>query len=476
MSPTATILGAVADRRRLTRSVRFRVTAAATLAVGLVLLVGSLALVAAQVRQVQANLDRSLQQRGDDLEAELRAGRVPQQPATPRGGDVGVVQVVDETGHVVTASANVAGDGPIADDPPAGRREVFRSVASLPVDDDRFRILSRRVSSSEGPFIVHVAASADIVAESSAALRGSLLAGVPLLLVVLAGVTWLVVGRTLRPIEAIRAEVASIEGGERGRRVPMPAGDDEVARLATTMNAMLDRIDAAADRQQQFVADASHELRSPLTRMRTELEVDLAHPDQARPLETHRRVLNGIDRMQRLADDLLDLARRDAIAPARREVLDLDDVVLDEVTRARSVAAVSVDATRVSAAQVVGDRAGLARVVANLLDNAVRHASSAVRVELAEVEDHAVLAVADDGSGIAPADQERVFERFVRLDDARPADGRNGLGLAIVREVVGRHGGTVAVDPDFASGTRIMVTFPRSPVDEVADPQTAPTA
>ena len=457
----ATIVGS--DRRhRLTGSIRFRVTAAATLAVGLVLLLGSVALVAAQARQVQANLDGSLARRADDLEAELRAGRVPERPATPRGGDVGVVQVVDARGEVVSASTNVTGGRAIADAPAPGRRQVFRTVPRLPVDDDRFRILSRRVTADGGPFVVHVAASADVVRESATALRTSLVVGVPLLLAVLAGVTWLVVGRTLRPIEAIRAEVASIEGGERGRRVPQPAGHDEVARLATTMNAMLDRVGAAAERQQRFVADASHDLRSPLTRMRTELEVDLAHPDQARPLETHRRVLHGIDRMQRLADDLLDLARRDAIAPARHEVLDLDDVVLDEVARVRPSTASSVDVGRVSAAQVVGDRAGLARVVANLLDNAARHAASAVRVELAEVDDHAVLAVADDGSGIPLSDRERVFERFVRLGDARPADGRNGLGLAIVREVVSRHGGTVEVDPDFGPGTRIVVTLPRS--------------
>ena len=451
-------------RFRWTRSVRFRVTAAAALVVGLVLVVGSVALVAAQAHQVQANLDRTLQQRADDIEAELRGGRVPRRPATPSGGDEGVVQVVDAEGRVVGASANVAGDPAVAARPP-GTRQVFRTVARLPVDDDRFRILSRRVRTDDSDFVVHVATSADVVAESAAALRTSLVTAIPLLLVVLAGVTWLVVGRALRPIETIRSEVASIGGDERGRRVPQPPGHDEVARLASTMNAMLDRVDVAAERQQRFVADASHELRSPLTRMRTELEVELAHPEQARPGETFRRVLHGIDRMQRLADDLLDLARREAVTPTRRQVLDLDDVVLDEVARIRPTSAVAVDATGVSAAQVDGDRAGLARVVANLLDNAVRHATSTVRVDLAEVDEHVVLAVTDDGGGISPGDRERIFERFVRLDDSRPADGRNGLGLAIVREVLGRHGGSVAVDPAPGVGTRIVATLPRSPVD-----------
>lgn len=208
--------------------------------------------------------------------------------------------------------------------------------------------------------------------------------------------------------------------------------------------------------------DASHDLRSPLAVIRAEIEIDLAHPDRADPLATNRRLLRSIDRLQRLTNDLLVLARSDSSVPDGHSaaVLDLDDVVRTEVELVRRSARVPVDTSRVSAAQVRGDDEGMGRLVVNLLDNAVRHASTAVTVELAEDGGRAVLAVVDDGPGIAEADRTRIFERFVRLDDARRSDGRNGLGLAIVAEIAARHGGTVEVDPLHDPGARIVVSMP----------------
>lgn len=443
-------------------SVRFRVTVAAALAVGLVLGSGSVVLVAAQGRQVATNLDRTLSQRADDLEADLLAGRLPRRPAAAQGSEVGVIQVLDRSGTIVAASANSSGDPAIAPPPPVGTDQVFRTVGRLPVDDDTFRILSRQVDAPSGPFVLHVAASADAIAESTAALRRSLAIGVPVMIVALAALTWLLVGRTLRPIEGIRREVAAISGDQRGGRVAQPAGTDEVARLAATMNEMLDRLDGAAERQRRFVADASHDLRSPLAVIRAEIEIDLAHPDRADPLATNRRLLRSIDRLQRLTNDLLVLARSDSSVPDGHSaaVLDLDDAVRTEVELVRRSARVPVDTSRVSAAQVRGDDEGMGRLVVNLLDNAVRHASTAVTVELAEDGGRAVLAVVDDGPGIAEADRTRIFERFVRLDDARRSDGRNGLGLAIVAEIAARHGGTVEVDPLHDPGARIVVSMP----------------
>jgi signal transduction histidine kinase len=228
------------------------------------------------------------------------------------------------------------------------------------------------------------------------------------------------------------------------------------------MNAMLDRVESATARQQRFAADASHELRSPLTRIRAELEVDLAHPEQADLAATHRSVLEDATQLQRLVDDLLHLARVDAGAVSnRREPVDLDDIVLRDARRLRADGRVQIDISGVSAAQLRGDADELARAVRNLTDNAVRHATSTVTLTLAEHGGRAVLTVADDGPGIPPAEQERIFERFARLDDARNADtGGTGLGLAITRDIVERHHGTIEIDSDHAPGARFRITLP----------------
>jgi signal transduction histidine kinase len=302
------------------------------------------------------------------------------------------------------------------------------------------------------------------VDEATSALAWTLVVAVPVVAVALGGLVWWLVGRTLRPVEGIRSEVARIGGRELHRRVPEPSTDDEVGRLARTMNEMLTRVEDATGRQQRFVADASHELRSPLTRMRATLEVDLAHPDRADATATHRSVLEETVGLQHLVDDLLRLARIDAARPdepTARELVDLDDVVLRLARRLRADDRVAVDTQGVGAAQVVGDRAQLARAVGNVVDNAQRYAAGTVTFSLAEQNGHAVLMVADDGPGIPPSERERVFERFTRLDAARGhSTGGTGLGLAIAREIVQRHHGTLAVDPTHHGGTCLVLTLP----------------
>ncbi len=225
--------------------------------------------------------------------------------------------------------------------------------------------------------------------------------------------------------------------------------DDEISRLAATMNEMLDRLHEAGERQRRFVADAAHELRTPLTRIRTNVEVDLQQPDRADRDLTSRAVQEEAIGLQLLIDDLLLLARSDdgsAATPMRP--LDLDDIVMREIRDFRSTmgveSAVAIDASAVSAAHLNGNGEQLARAVQNLLANAVRHATSSVRVELHEADDVVHLVVSDDGPGV-PADQrETIFERFTRLDDARTRDtGGTGLGLAITREIVTEHGGSI---------------------------------
>lgn len=438
------------------RGIRVRITALATLVVVVVLAVAAVALLTSQRRLLVDDLDDALRAGSKEVVAAVRNGNLDR-PLTVPGDDDSIGQVVDTDGRVLAASTNFA-DRPAFPPPSGDPDETFRSSDVLPGEPE-YRVMSRRV----GGVVVHTGAPLDDVEESLAALRLGLWVAIPSVAIVLAGLIWWLVGRTLRPVESIRREVADISGHDMHRRVPEPATDDEIARLARTMNAMLDRLQASADRQQHFVADASHELRSPLTRIRTELEVDLRDPDDADLVATHRSVLEEAEHLQRLVDDLLILARIDAGPEGDRQsvTVDLDDIALRETARLRDATPIRIDTSGIGAAQVAGDPDQLTRVVRNLTDNAVRHAKTAVVVTLTEDSGLAKLTVDDDGPGIPPDQRERVFQRFTRLDEARTdTDGGTGLGLAIAREIATRHGGTIVVDPGRSVGTRFVVELP----------------
>ncbi len=283
--------------------------------------------------------------------------------------------------------------------------------------------------------------------------------GVPVVVLDIGLVAWLVVGRALRPVEAIRRRVTEIRGGALDRRVPEPSGDDEIARLARTMNEMLDRLETSAERQRQFVSDASHELRSPIASIRTQLEVAAAHPVGTDWVDVAGGVLEESHRMERLVDDLLALARADeGVVRRRTEVVDLGEVVLSELER---VEGLQIDSSGVSAHRVSGDALALRRVVRNLLDNAARHATATVAVRVSAAGEFVVVEVEDDGSGIDESDRERIFERFARLQEGRARDaGGTGLGLAVVREIVAAHGGTVRVADGTMGGALFEVRLP----------------
>jgi signal transduction histidine kinase len=317
---------------------------------------------------------------------------------------------------------------------------------------------------SSGQMTIAIATPLTDVRRSVDTLANSLWVGTPGLIVLVGLVVWVLVGRALRPVEAIRAQVDAITGTTMDRRVPVPNTDDEVARLARTMNGMLERLERASARQRAFVSDASHELRSPVSTIRTELEVASADSEHADWDEVAKRTLGETDRLGRLVDDLLALARLDeADRPRRRAPVDLDDLVLEESTRTHRV---PVRTAGVSAGRVEGDERQLAQVVRNLVDNAQRHAATQVAVALRREDDQLILVVDDDGPGVPEADRERIFDRFTRIDEARGrAAGGAGLGLAVVRRVVEHHGGTVtAVDGDPASGglggARFVVKLP----------------
>jgi signal transduction histidine kinase len=271
----------------------------------------------------------------------------------------------------------------------------------------------------------------------------------------------MVATRALAPVERIRREVEQITGDRLDRRVPEPRARDEIHRLALTMNQMLGRLQDSRHRQQQFVADASHELRSPLASIRQGAEVARAHPGALPEGELADAVLEESGRMQRLVEQLLLLTRADEGAVVRTlQDVDLDDLALTEARRVRRKG-LDVDTTGVSAGRVRGDTTSLAQVVRNLVDNAARHADRSVTVTVREVADAVELSVEDDGPGIPEDQRERVFERFVRLDEARARDaGGSGLGLAIVKEIVTAHGGTVAVSSARLGGASFVVRLP----------------
>ena len=445
-------------------SVRLRTTAAATVVVLLTLCAAAWVLLTTLQSALGRSQDEAARARADALVGLAAAGRLP--GTLPSVGDDGFVQVVDGSGRVVGSSANVAGRPAAFTFQPQGGEQEARTVRGVRDDRDLedYRVWAERGASSTGPVTVYVATSLEVGSEAVSTLRDLLVVGAPIVAAVLAGLTWLVVGQALRPVEAIRAEVAGISDADQGRRVPEPQGDDEIARLARTMNQMLARLQEASRRQGAFTADASHELQSPLTSLRTQVEVALARPDETDWPRVGRAVLAETEGMEAMVRDLLYLAREDEPAPPAL-LVDLDDVVLEEAARARSASGVELSTGAVSAAPVRGSREQLVRLTRNLLENATRHATGRVDVSLGVADGHVRLVVRDDGPGVPAAGRSRIFDRFVRLDDARSRHVRGaGLGLSIVAAIAQRHGGSVhLVDterPVGAHGATFVVQLP----------------
>ena len=460
------------------RSVRVRTTVAAVVIVGLAMALSAIALSALLRRSLVGNLQTSAELRAEDVASLVRNGRAPDSVSNPHDEDRRLVQVVDETG-VRALSPELAEKGLIPQFLPPGQTLMTRVLKQPSFENDEdFLVAARRVAPSSGAAhgaVVYVAASLQGVNQTVGTVDRILILGVPMVLLAVCVTSWLVMGRALHPVEAMRAEVAEITVHDLSRRVPEPRVDNEIARLARTMNAMLDRLQAATDRQRRFVADASHELQSPLAAVRAQLEVGLADADSTDWRTTVNDVLDEQERMERMVQDLLFMARADEWrSPVRSDLVDLDDLVLEEALRVRSRGRVRVNLARLSGGQVAGDADQLLRVIRNLLGNAERHARTTVDVGLHTDGPAVELVVSDDGDGIPPADRTRVFERFTRLDNARArSQGGTGLGLAIAKEIVDSHGGTIAV-VDSPVGTRIVVRLPTAYEPQPTAPQ--PTA
>ncbi|MEH0546907.1 HAMP domain-containing sensor histidine kinase [Streptomyces sp. B21-105] len=473
-------------------SVRARATLGAVLVVAVALVAAGAAVVLSLRSQLLDQADAQAERVARTVATQLSVGTAYDRLSSLDDDDR-PVQVVDAAGRQVAASEDlerISGTPATEPDDDLDPGEIEDRTrfgdGSATVDGDtadyRFAAVQVR-DPQKGPLTVY--AGAPLSAERGA-VRTALtvmLIGFPLLLAVVAGVTWLVTRRALRPVEGIRREMAAITASaDLGRRVPVPDTHDEVARLARTTNETLAALESSVERQRRFVADASHELRSPIASLRTQLEVGAAHPGL---LDVAGAVEDTV-RLQRLAADLLLLARLDAgeepvggrldlAALAREEAAGRPAVTVD--TAADGATEAAVDGTAAGGAVaggavaggaaggpsllVAGSRGQLGRVLANLLDNAQRHARTEVSVRVRRSGDRVVVEVADDGDGVPEADRERIFERFVRLDDARSRDdGGAGLGLAIARDVAARHGGTLTVGETPAGGALFELRLP----------------
>ena len=391
------------------------------------------------------------------------------------GNDEDVLQIVS-AGQVLAASANVQTRSafPLPEQPPWTTEivELDQLYADDATDEvSRYRVVAYGFDGPTGPATIFVAFSLEEIEEvvGVEARVGAL--GLPLLILVLSAAMWVVVGRTLAPVEAIRAQTDAITGSALDRRVPEPPHQDEIGRLARTVNAMLGRLQESAERQRRFVADAAHELRSPVASMRVQLEVARDGADTGDVTQLIPDLLDDTLRMQRLVDQLLLLARNDAAAHAPHRSVDLDDIVGAVAADDAHALGVAIDLRAVEAVQLIGDPILLEQMVRNLIENAIAHAEQEVRVGLRVTDRDAILVVSDDGPGIPVDRREEVFHRFARLDTARDrAHGGVGLGLSIAAEVVRAHRGTIEVGTAETGGAEFEIRLPldgrRSGVEE----------
>lgn len=401
-----------------------------------------------------AGLDTAAVRKALAVEATITGAAVPPIISTPGQGEA--VQVIDSAGRVRAASPDIQGEPPIFATSAAspGAAAVVQTDHPEALGASEYRVAA--LTTRQAPhYRVYVGLSLDQVNRSTAVLVAALALGLPTLLGALASVTWVLTGRALHPVETLRRQAADITVTGLHRRVDVPVSADELSRLATTLNDLLARLDSAQRQQRQFVAEAAHELRSPVAAIRLQLETGGADDAAAHAVAVEQSV-----RLSRLVDDLLSLARLDARPELRRDEVDLDDVVRSEVAVTQPRPGLTIDTHGLRTVRLLGDEALLARLVRNLLDNAARYARALIVVTVHQEGPTVVLVVADDGPGVPPTDRERVFARFARLDDARSRDeGGVGLGLAIVRDVAVAHGGSVGIE-DGAPGARMVVTLP----------------
>jgi signal transduction histidine kinase len=462
-------------RRVSPRTLRTRVTVVAGLALTAAVALGLVIMYLLQAQSAHRTIDDQLRTYAAQLAQSGQGGSWPK-PLPPSPIDPNAqAQVLAADGGVLAATRSLQGLSAVYA-LPAGSEGAVRQKAADGVIPGEIRITVQHATVAARPVTIITLTSTDLLTQVDETFARLLLVGVPGILILAAGTVWLVVGRALRPVERIRQAVTEITAADLAQRVPEPGTDDEIGYLALTMNDMLARLDDSAIRQRRFVADASHELRSPLAAIRTTLEVGLAHPDRAPWPDIARRAARQTVRLEELVQQLLLLAKADDRQLAtRRQPVDLG-ALLAEV-RATSVApACEVKIAASPDATTLGNPEHLSRLLRNILDNAIRYAERTVLIE-ARIDGESVrVEVTDDGPGIPPEERERVFGRFVRLDASRERlSSSTGLGLAIAKEIATAHGGDISIvgAPEGCTGARVVVTLPRADAADGDDARSA---
>ncbi len=441
-------------------SLRARTVTVAVLVTMLFGVVGSLALMWQLQTSLVRSVDTSLSVQSQTLATTLLADR-PVNPLLAPLGEAAFFQVVGSSGRVLASSASVQGQDALTTFAPLGQISFVTLAVSPLGAGERIRVSAERLTFRHQPATLYVGQSLSASDQSIRDVRDILSLAGPLLVLVVGVLTWLLVARSLAPVEAMRVQVNQITMRDLSERLAEPASGDELARLAATLNAMLARLHASHLRQQSFVADASHELKSPLAAAVAELQVSLAHPELTQWPQAAHLVLGDLDRMSAIINDLLDLARFDEHARRENTVVDLADLVAHECTRLDRTSAVALEVAGHEKIPVMAQAQDLSRALRNVLVNAVAHATTRVSVAYILDAEFVEVHVVDDGPGIAPEDRERVFHRFARLDSARSrTSGGSGLGLAIVKAIVDAHDGSVFFLDDPA-GAHCVIRLPR---------------
>ena len=446
---------------------RLRLAAVFALAMAIVLALAAWTVYLRVASDLDGNLNSQLRSRAQDLGALVRRdgsldatrGRLIERGET-------FAELLDGDGRVVDSTAPIGRTVLVsaAERARALREPVFADRTSVPGLDEHARLLAVRVTRGGRDFVLVVGATRENIAETLASLRNAFLVGGPLALLLASLGGYLLAGAALRPIEAMRRRAAAISVASVGERLPVPAGDDEVSRLGTTLNEMLARLEAGLERERRFAADASHELRTPLALLKTELELALRRARTREELEAAiRSAAAEADRVARIADDLLLLARADGgRLPLRLEATDVGDVI--ESAAGRYAVRARSDERRIVVEPgpplvVAADRLRLEQAVGNLVDNALQHGGGEVALGAVREDGEVQLHVRSGGPGFPPEFLERAFDRFSRADDARAGDG-TGLGLAIVETIARAHGGSAHVENRPDGGVDAWIAIP----------------
>ncbi len=449
---------------RRNAGVRLRLTLAAAAVVAVALAVSGLALVVLLGRSLDHSADATATQRGRELVALMRQQGLDAaaKSVTASVGETTIAQILGPGRQVLASSAQIDGEPAISSRDVTPGTEAHDRVENLPVGDgSAYKAVSLGVRIDGTNYQVVVAQSLAAAQDSVRTVSAMLLVGLPILALLVGVVTFALVGRSLRPVESMRRKVSAITARDLSMRVPVPPAQDELSRLAQTMNDMLDRLERSQAAARRFVADASHELRSPVSALKAMLHVTGPETAGADWRESRAAMGAEADRLERIVADLLFLAAADDRGlRSVAEDVDLDDLVGAERQRLRTATSLEVGGT-VRAVRCKGDPHLLSQALRNLADNAAAHARSRVDIWLSQHGDSAVIEVSDDGLGVPEQDRTRIFDRFVRLDASRTrVSGGTGLGLSIVAEVVRAHGGTLEVYDGTLGGATFRIELP----------------